>query len=77
MARTEACSIGIRCPDACRARCSGVPLVDAVYYCLWLRRRVSGQVFLWETGDAMVHVDARASDSKVFAQCAVDIVKQC
>src|SRR4029077_4258721 len=51
MARTEAYSMGMRCPDAWRARRGDVPLVDIVDYDLWLRRRVSGHVFLQEAGD--------------------------
>ena len=52
-----------------------MPLVDIVDRDLWLRRRVSGHVFLREVGDAIAHMDARAPYSKLFAMRAVDIVE--
>jgi hypothetical protein len=75
MARTEAYSMGMRCPDAWRARRGDVPLVDIVDYDLWLRRRVSGHVFSQEAGNATGHMDARSPDSKLFAMRAVDMVE--
>ena len=40
-----------------------------------LRRRVSGQPVLQETGDAIGHMDTRVPDSKLRAMRAVDIVE--
>jgi len=42
---------------------------------VWLGRRVSGHALLQETGDATDHMDTRASDSKLCAGRAVDLVE--
>jgi hypothetical protein len=42
---------------------------------MWLKRRVSRQAFLQETGDAIRHMDTRVTDSKLRSVRAVDIME--